>query len=360
MLSRRNSLRHDDVLRRFQLGFEGTSLPRGLANLLARGLTGVIIYQRNYRGAAELRALTAEIRRVAARPVLIGIDQEGGTRFALKEPFTIWPSPAELGRIGDVRLVERVARAMALELRSAGCNLDFAPMLDLHINPESPVTNDRSFGSDPHRVAQIGAAFIRGLGEAHVLACAKHYPGHGDAAVDPHLDLPVFGGTASRLDSFELVPFAAAARENVPLIMTAHILLPQIDPERPASLSRRMLSEVLRERMGFSGVILADDLGMGAIAKRHGSGEAAIETFVAGTDIAMLCHDWTAVGPAIEAVKQACDAGRFVESEWNASLDRIEAACSATVAAYSPQPPIEVIGCVEHHELEKEIRARLK
>lgn len=360
MLSGRNSHRHDEVLRRFQLGFDGPALPAELADLLARGLAGVVIYPRNYRDAEGLRALAADIRRAAARPVLIGIDQEGGTRFALKEPFTIWPSPAELGHIGDANLVERVARAIALELRAAGCNLDFAPMLDLHINPESPVTKDRSFGSDPHGVAQMGAAFIRGLRAGNVLACAKHYPGHGDAAVDPHLDLPVFGGAASRLDSFELVPFAAAARENVPLIMTAHILLPQIDPERPASLSRRMLSDVLRGRMGFSGIILADDLGMGAIAKLYGSGEAAIATFLAGTDIAMLCHDWSAVAPAIEAVKQAREAGRFAESEWTASLDRIEAVCAAATAAYSPQPPIEVIGCAEHRELAEEIRARLK
>ncbi len=193
------------------LGFEGDSLPAELADYLAQGLAGVVLYAAQFsRASNDLRELTAEIRRAAGRPVLIGIDQEGGTRFALREPFTAWPSAAELGRIGDPQVAEQVARAMAVELRAVGCNLNFAPMLDLHVNPESPVTTDRSFGADPHRVAKMGVAFDRGLRAGGVLSCAKHFPGHGDAVVDPHLDLPVFMGTMERLESAELVPFAAA------------------------------------------------------------------------------------------------------------------------------------------------------
>ncbi len=249
------------------LGFDGDSLPGKLAEYLARGLAGVVLYQRNFANAERLQKLTAAIRQAAGRPVLIGIDQEGGTRFALREPFTTWPSAAELGRLGDVDSVEQVARAIATELRAVGCNLNFAPMLDLHVNPESPVTKDRSFGSDPNHVARMGATFDRGLRRGGLLSCAKHFPGHGDAVVDPHLDLPVFGGTMERLESAELVPFAAAVAAGVPLVMTAHILLPLIDPENPASLSRTMLDGVLRRRLRFDGVILADDLGMGAICQ---------------------------------------------------------------------------------------------
>ena len=279
--------------------------------------------------------------------MLIGIDQEGGTRFALREPFTAWPSAAELGQLGDVESVEQVARAMATELRAVGCNLNFAPMLDLHVNPESPVTKDRSFGSDPNFVARMGAAFDRGLRSGGVLSCAKHFPGHGDAAVDPHLDLPVFAGTMQRLESAELVPFAAAVAAGVPLVMTAHILLPQIDPENPASLSRAMLDGVLRRRLRFDGVILADDLGMGAIAKRYGPGEAAVQTLRAGTDMAMLCHDWSAVAPAIAAVRKAKQEGGFDEDEWRASLNRIERACIQAEAP-GPGPSIEILGCKEY------------
>lgn len=338
------------------LGFEGHSLPAELQEYLAQGLAGVVIYPRNFSGAAELRGLTAAIRAAAKRPVLIGIDQEGGTRFALKEPFTVWPSATVLGEIGDPDLAEQVGRAMALELRAVGCNTNFAPMLDLHDNPNSPVTMDRSFGSDPELVARLGAAFDRGLRSGGVLSCAKHFPGHGDAAVDPHLDLPVFAGTMERLRSTELVPFAAAVASGVPLIMTAHILLPQIDPQQPASLSRLMIEEVLRRQMNFRGVILADDLGMGAIAKRFGAGEAAVRTLQAGTDIAMLCHDWSAVAPAIAAVRRAHREDQFDPAEWGKSQQRIEHAC-AQAESPEPQPPLSFLGCEAHLKIAREIGA---
>lgn len=337
----------DSVLSRFLLGFHGERLSAELAGYLAQGLSGVVIYKRNFSSAARLRELCAEIRRAAGRPVLIGIDQEGGSRFALDAPFTRWPSAAELGRRVDLKYTEQVARAMAVELRAAGCNLNFAPMLDLHLNTESPVTKDRSFGSDPHRVAQMGAAFHAGLKSGGVLSCAKHFPGHGDTAVDPHHDLPVFHGSLARIESQELVPFAAAAAAGMPTLMTAHILLPEIDPENPASLSRFLLHEILRERLNFRGVILADDLGMGAIAKRYGAGEAAVRALQAGTDIAMLCHDWTAVAPAIAAIEKAHKEKVFDENEWNASIERIVQICKLADTS-EPQPPLEIIGCQEH------------
>jgi len=349
----------DSVLARFMLGFDGDSLPGELAEYLAHGLAGVVLYQRNFTSADRLQKLAAAIRQAAGRPVVIGIDQEGGTRFALGEPFTAWPSAAELGRLGDAESVEQIARAMATELRAVGCNLNFAPMLDLHVNPESPVTMDRSFGSDAQLVAGMGAAFDRGLRRGGVLSCAKHFPGHGDAAVDPHLDLPVFAGTMERLESAELVPFASAVAAGVPLVMTAHILLPQIDPENPASLSRTMLDGVLRRRLGFNGVILADDLGMGAIAKRYGPGEAAVRTLRAGTDVAMLCHDWSAVAPAIAAVRSARQEGRFDEDEWHASLDRIGRVFTQAEMP-GPKPSMESLGCKENQRLAEGIRARLR
>jgi beta-N-acetylhexosaminidase len=347
----------DSVLARFMLGFEGDSLSRELSDYLAQGLAGVVVYAGNFPSVERLRELTTEIRRAAGRPVLIGIDQEGGTRFALRGSFTAWPSAAHLGRIGDPALTEQVARAMAAELRAVGCNLNFAPMLDLHINSDSPVTTDRSFGADPHRVAKMGVAFDRGLRAGRVLSCAKHFPGHGDAVVDPHLDLPVFMGTMERLASVELVPFAAAVAAGVPLVMTAHILLPKIDSENPSSLSRVLLDGILRRRMGFGGVILADDLGMGAIARKYGPGEASVRTLLAGTDVAMLCHDWSAAEPAIAAVKKALDEDRFDKTEWDASLDRIERVCTQAESP-APETSLEVLGCEEFRALAEGVRAR--
>ena len=348
----------DSVLARFMLGFEGDSISSELADNLAEGLAGVVLYPRNFPSAEHLRELTIMIRHAAGRPVLIGIDQEGGTRFALKEPFTAWPSAAQLGRIGDSALTEKVARAMAMELRAVGCNLNFAPMLDVHVNRDSPVTTDRSFGTDPHLVARMGVVFDRGLRAGRVLSCAKHFPGHGDTLADPHLDLPVFMGAMERLESAELVPFAATVAAGVPLVMTAHILLPQIDPENPASLSRILLDGILRRRMGFSGVILADDLGMGAVAGKYGPGEAAVQTLRAGTDIAMLCHDSRAVAPAVAAVRKAHHEERFERMEWSASLDRIERVCSLA-ESQAPDPPLEILGCEEFRALAAEVQARL-
>ncbi len=351
------------VLEKFLLGFEGTELRAELRSLLTAGLAGVAIFPRNFTSLAGLRSLTAKIRAAAGPPVLIGIDQEGGRRFSLPEPFTQWPSAAELGTLDDAELVEQVARAMARELRAVGCNLNFAPMLDLAINPDSPVTAQRSFGADPRQVARLGAAVIRGLAAEGVLACAKHFPGHGDTQVNPHTDLPVFEGTRERLQQIDLVPFAEAIHAGVPVMMTAHILLPQIDADRPASLSRKILAGLLRQELRFEGAVLADDLEMGALSRRRTPGDAAVETFLAGSDLALLCHEWAAVRPTLEAVERASRQGLFLEAEWKASHERIEhlrSLCSGGLqAATLPTPDLKIVGCAEHRALARAIRERI-
>jgi beta-N-acetylhexosaminidase len=228
-----------------------------------------------------------------------------------------------LGRKNDLKLIENQARAMGAELRAVGVNLDFAPMLDLHVNPESPVTQVRNFGADPKKAGACGRAFIRGMRRAGILTCAKHFPGHGDATVDPHEDLPRFDGTRALLAKRDLVPFHAAVRASVPLVMTAHILLPRVDAKRPASLSRVVLHGLLREKLGFRGVILADDLGMGAISRRFGAGDAAVESLRAGCDMVMLCHDWALVRPAIDAIADGYRSGAFDASAWRATDARL-------------------------------------
>jgi beta-N-acetylhexosaminidase len=357
-------LKSQELLERFMLGFPGQELSAELADLLAGGLAGVAIYPRNFWSVAGLKALTRTIRKAAGRPVLIGIDQEGGTKFSLGEPFTPWPSPAELGRLADAGLVEQLARAMARELRAAGVNLNFAPMLDLATNPDSPVTSGRSFGSDPQHVAQMGCAFLRGLQAEGVLACAKHFPGHGDTAVDPHLDLPRYDGTRERLMAQELFPFAAAIKAGVPLIMTAHILLPRIDSAGPASLSPELLQSILRGELAFDGLILADDLGMGAIARHYNIGDSVVGTLEAGADIAMLCHDWGLVAPALERVAQAffgigdqADVNPQIAKQRRARIERLRGRLREIENAETPS--LEVIGCGEHRALAAEIRARI-
>jgi beta-N-acetylhexosaminidase len=345
------------ALEKFIVGFEGDSLPGDLRALLADGLAGVVIFPRNFSNAQGLRALTDKIRRASPRTPLIAIDQEGGQRFSLPEPFTPWPSATELGALDDPAAVEALARAMARELLAAGCNVNFAPTLDLHLQTRSPVTAERSFGSDPEKVARLGEAFCRGLAAEGVLACAKHFPGHGDTTIDPHLALPVFEGAFERVVNTELVPFARAVAAGVPIIMTAHILLPRIDPQLPASLSRRILQDLLRKRLGFPGVILADDLGMGALRGRHATGESAIATFQAGSEIALLCHDWTIVRPTIEALTQAIESGAFDAIEWKQSHARIEDLRAR--AARVPAVSLEAIGDPEHRALARRLHDRI-
>jgi len=354
----------EEVLQHFLFGFPGRELSTELAGLLAGGLAGVAIYPRNFSNLSELCRLTQAVRRAAGRPVLIGIDQEGGTKFSLGEPFTPWPSPAELGRVDDIDAVGRVARAIARELRAAGVTLDFAPMLDLATNPNSPVTSGRSFGAEPTRVAEMGCAFLDGLQEEGVLGCAKHFPGHGDADVDPHLDLPRFEGTRDRLMTREFVPFRAAIKAGVPLIMTAHLVLPKIDSEWPASLSSELLQSALRQQLGFDGVTLADDLGMGAIARYHKNTESVVRSLQAGSDIVMLCHDWNLVRPALEAAAQAISTLKMQtrtslhlsQSKSRIARLRKRMADMETKAA----PSRDVIGCAEHRAISAEIRARLR
>lgn len=312
------------VLQHFLMGFEGTRLPAALRSLLRDGLAGVAIYARNWQTIEHLKTLTAAIRDAAGTAqVLIGIDQEGGTRFSLPAPFTQWPSPEQLGKSQDASVVEQIGNAMALELRAAGVNLNFAPMLDVHVNPGSPVTSVRSFGSDPQKVGELGAAFIRGLWhEGGVLACAKHYPGHGDVGVDPHDDLPVSEATEQTLETRDLPPFVAAIAAGVPTIMTAHVLLKNVE-DVPTSLSSKMLREVLRKKMGFRGVIFADDLGMGAIRSRYGVEKAAVMALQAGSDILMLCHDEKLIAPCLKSVQGALESYRLDDLDLRASELRI-------------------------------------
>jgi beta-N-acetylhexosaminidase len=351
------SLGRFPVAQRFMAGFEGTALPTAMRELLAQGLAGVAVYARNFTNIEGLTKLNEEIRAAANGRALIGMDQEGGTRFSLPAPFTQWPSPADLGALGDENAVRDVARAIGRELAAVGCNLNFAPMLDLHINPSSPVTMVRSFSPDPELVGRMGAAFLAGLSEAGILGCAKHFPGHGDTFVDPHKNLPVFHGTAERLDQVELVPFASAIAAGVATIMTAHILLPKIDAEYPASLSRIMLKNTLRERMNFQGLILADDLAMGAITKRYTPSEAAVATFSAGTDIAMLCHDESLIPDALAATTHAVEQGILCEGEWIAAGERIEGVLASIRRVKTES--LDVVGCAEHRELAARLHEKI-
>ncbi|WFE66746.1 glycoside hydrolase family 3 protein [Micromonospora sp. WMMD714] len=267
-----------------QPGFVGTAPPDWVRRWLADGLGAVVLFARNVVDPEQVAALTATLR--AERPdVLVAIDEEAGDVTRIESGLgSSRPGNLALGAVDDPALTEEVARDLGDELAALGVTLNYAPDADVNINPANPVIGVRSFGADPHLVARHTAAWVRGLQSAGVAACAKHFPGHGDTRVDSHHDLPRIEASRGRLDTGELVPFRAAVAAGVQAVMTGHLLVPALDPDLPATLSRRILGDLLRDELGFSGVVVTDAVEMRAVADRYGFAGGAVRALVAGAD----------------------------------------------------------------------------
>ncbi len=298
---------------RFMVGFDGFEASPEVKKLLREfGVGHVILFARNVAGPEQVAELVRELQSVARDaghdlPLLVAVDQEGGRVARLREPWTAWPPLRALGRIGSEESARRVGAALAAELLACGIRCDFAPVVDVDTNPANPVIGDRSFGDDPELVGKLGAAMIRGLQEGGVAACAKHFPGHGDTAVDSHLELPAVDHSRSRLEDVELRPFRAAIDAGVAMIMTAHVLVREMDDRLPATLSPRLVDGLLRKEMKYRGVVVADDLEMQAVSKSWKPAEAAILAVKAGCDILPVCKAPEAQVEAIEAVIRAAE-----------------------------------------------------
>ena len=274
-------------------GFQGTELPGWLADLIAAGRCGgIVVFGRNVADPRQVwgmaRSAAAAFPERAGR-FPVAIDQEGGRVARLREPdFTAFPPARTIGVLGDERLARDAGRAVGEELAAVGINVDFAPVVDVQGSPGG-VVGDRSFGGSPDAVARMALAWLEGLESSGVRGCVKHFPGHGDASCDSHLDLPTADGDASRLAGRHLPPFREAARRGAGAVMVGHILVPHLDPDLPATLSPRIAGGLLREGVGFEGVAIADDLEMGAITKRMPVGEAAVLAVLAGCDALLVC-----------------------------------------------------------------------
>ncbi len=293
-------------------GFAGRSIPQDL-RLLARefDLGGIVLFARNVEAPEQVSEVSRDAQSLAAElPLWVSTDQEGGRVARLKGPFTVWPPMATLGRSGDERLAERFARAMAAELRAVGISLDFTPVLDIHSNRANPVIGDRALSERADDVARLGTAIIRTLQAEGIAACGKHFPGHGDTSTDSHHELPVVDHPPDRIERVELVPFKAAIEADVAAIMTAHILIPSIDDQRPATLSPRIIDGMLKRTLGFGGLVITDDLEMKAISATYGTAEATVAAIAAGCDAVLLCgSDQGVQFAAIEAVIHAVEDG---------------------------------------------------
>lgn len=293
-------------------GFAGHSIPADL-RALARELDlgGVIFFARNIESPEQVAELSREAQDLARElPLWVSVDQEGGRVARLKSPFTEWPPMMTLGRSGDDALAERFARALAAELKAVGISLDYTPVLDVLTNPKNPVIGDRSLAGRADEVARLGSVIIRTLQAEGIAASGKHFPGHGDTSVDSHFELPLVEHPPDRLEAVEFVPFRAAIEAGVASIMTAHILIPSLDDQVPATLSPRVVDGLLKQQLGYDGLVLSDDLEMKAISGRYGMPDATVLAIAAGCDAVLMCGvDQDAQARAIEAVIRAVENG---------------------------------------------------
>jgi beta-N-acetylhexosaminidase len=273
-----------DALTVLQPGFTGTTAPDWLLRRLGQGLASVGLFGRNIASREQLSALTAQLR-AERDDVLVAIDEEGGdvTRLEVGTGSS-FPGNNALGAVDDVELTREVAAELGRRLAACGVNLNWAPSADVNSNPSNPVIGVRSFGADTGLVARHTAAYVTGLQSAGVAACTKHFPGHGDTAVDSHHALPRIDVAEAVLESRELAPFRAAVAAGTRAVMSAHILVPALDPDRPATLSHRVLTELLRDTLHYDGLIVTDGMEMQAIAGTYGIERGSVLAVAAGAD----------------------------------------------------------------------------
>ena len=371
----------DDVGQLLWVGFASTTVPAALRARLDAGAAGAtVLFKRNLvieavtggnavpQEVVDLDALIAlnrELHRTApdGTPALIAVDQEGGLVQRVRAPATMWPpmmSHDGLPAGEDEQVAERVGRAMGEELRALGFDIDFAPVLDVHTNPANPVIGERAFGRDAATVARRALAFARGLEAAGVLACGKHFPGHGDTATDSHLELPRVDHAWDRLDKVELAPFRLAVAANLPMLMTAHVVFAALDAARPATLSEQVVGGLLRGKLGYRGVIVSDDLDMRAIAGTMGIDQAATQAIRAGCDVLLLCCNEQYQAEAEAALIKSAERDSEFRRRVGESAARVRAMKKAHAANQHKRPALarDVIGSFEHKRLADRLAGR--
>lgn len=354
---------HDAVWQigqRLMTGFPDTEVTDELRQIVAKYRIGnFILFEHNVENKEQLRRLCAQLQELAMEvtgaPALIAIDQEGGVVSRLKGDCAVVPSAMCISASGDVQNAYRAGKLTGEELSALGVNFDLAPDLDVNSNRQNVVIGVRSYGEAPQTVADYGVAMSRGLQAGGVLSCGKHFPGHGDTAVDSHLGLPLVDKSLDALEQCELIPFRAAIDAGIDAIMTTHILFPQLEKEKvPATMSRAIMTGLLREKLGFKGLIISDCMMMGAIQKYYGTVPGCIAACKAGVDMVIISHDAALAGQTAEALCAELTQGRLSAEEMEASMARI-AHCKSALKAPAPEA-VESVGSPEHRALVHALR----
>jgi len=326
---------------RLVFGIPGTQVtPEIVRHFKETYAGGLILYRINFESPDQLRKLISDLENALQRRLLVCADHEGGRVIMFQDGVTVFPSAQAIGQTGNTQFARRQGEQEGRELRRLGIDVNFAPVLDVLTEAYSPNIGIRAFGKEPELVAKMGAARIAAMQVEGVSACAKHFPGLGPATLDPHLKLPTIQITWEELERVHLIPFYRAMRTAVHSIMTSHPLYPQLEPNprTPATFSRRIVYEFLRQKTGYKGAIFSDDLEMGAITELCPIGEAAVQTAQAGHDMILACHDLTAQRKVFEGLLDAYKSKRLATKELEESVQRVQNLQSKRSERFAPLP----------------------
>lgn len=311
----------------FIVGFDGYEANENIESLIKENhVGGVILFSHNAENAHQLMNLTNALKTINLHnkiPVFISVDEEGGRVSRMPKELKKLPSNKIIGEINNSNLSYNIGKIISKELTCLGFNMNFAPVLDINSNLQNPVIGDRSFGNNVDIVSKLGVKTMEGLRDGNIIPVVKHFPGHGDTSVDSHVGLPLINHDIKRLKEFELIPFKEAINNNADVVMISHILLPKIDPSYPATMSKTIITDVLRNDLKFKGVVVTDDMTMGAIRKNYNISNAAIKSINAGTDIILICHGYDNEMSAINSIKKAVKNNIITEDRINESVYRI-------------------------------------
>lgn len=344
-------------------GFDGTTPPKEIQELITQhAIGGVILFSRNIKNPTQVAKLTESLQKLSAEaPLFVAVDQEGGRVSRLPPPFTQFPPARLLGLCDSVPLTYSLAEAMAKELLAVGINMNFAPVLDVDTNPKNPVIGDRSFGSSPTLVSKLGLAMIVGMTDQGVIPCGKHFPGHGDTSADSHETLPLVNLKADRLSNIELKPFIHTIENRLACVMTAHVVYSHLDDKNPASLSKKIITGLLRKTLNFDGIVVTDDLEMKGITEHFSVPEAAVKAVQAGSDLILVCHSYEEQMATLEALVHAVEKNVISEARLNESLNRVLRLKESFLLPRHPPKPKrikEIVGCEAHRLLVEEIEKK--
>ncbi|BFK81081.1 beta-N-acetylhexosaminidase [Clostridium baratii] len=308
-------------------GFYGTTLDENILKLIKENkISGVILFNRNVKDSNTLLSLNNSLKESNKNnklPLFISVDEEGGSVTRMPKDIKRLPTNKYIGSLNNKDLSYNVGEILGEQLSYFGFNMNFAPVLDINSNPNNPVIGDRSFGNNKDTVAILGTSTMKGIQSKNIISVVKHFPGHGDTSVDSHVNLPVVNYDINRLKSFEFVPFKTAIQNGADAIMVGHILLPKIDSKYPSSMSYEIVTNILRKDLGFNGLVVSDDMTMGAITKNYSIEESSIKAINAGVDLLLVCQKYENTENVLKALKEAALNGTISKERLDNTLYNI-------------------------------------